>query len=85
MANAHDFIMELSDGYSTSNGKRKFIKWGQRQRISIARALLNNPRILILDEATSALDYESERIVCDNLSNNLNDCTVFLLLIDLQI
>ena len=61
IANAHDFIMEKEDGYHTNIGDR------QRQRISIARAILKNPPILILDEATSALDTESERLVQEAL------------------
>ena len=52
---------------------------GQRQRVAIARTLLSNPKLLVMDEATSALDYETERKVCDNLLNNLNDRTVFFI------
>lgn len=68
IANAHDFISGLEDGYQTnigdSGGK---LSGGQRQRLSIARAILKNPPILILDEATSALDTESEKLVQDAL------------------
>ncbi len=80
LANAHDFIMELPSGYSTPVGERgAALSGGQRQRVAIARTVLSNPKLLVMDEATSALDYETERKVCDNLLENLDDQTVFFI------
>lgn len=76
IANAHDFIMELPEGYQTNigDGGGK-LSGGQRQRLSIARAVLKNPPIMILDEATSALDTESERLVQDALEKMMANRT----------
>jgi subfamily B ATP-binding cassette protein MsbA len=76
VANAHDFIMQTENGYQTFIGERgSKLSGGQRQRLSIARAVLKNPPILILDEATSALDSESERLVQDALNNLMKNRT----------
>jgi subfamily B ATP-binding cassette protein MsbA len=76
VANAHDFITATEHGYLTNIGDRgSKLSGGQRQRLSIARAVLKNPPILILDEATSALDTESERLVQDALENLMKNRT----------
>ena len=80
LAGAHDFITELPNGYDTVIEERgSSLSGGQRQRIAIARALVNNPRILIFDEATSALDYESERIIQQNMASICKGRTVFMI------
>ena len=77
MASAHEFIMQLSSGYSTNVGERgSNLSGGQRQRIAIARTLLSKPKLLVMDEATSALDYDTERRVCNNLLESMNNSTV---------
>ncbi len=76
VANAHKFITETESGYETNIGDRGMkLSGGQRQRLSIARAVLKNPAILILDEATSALDTESEKLVQEALANLLEGRT----------
>ena len=79
-ANAHEFIMELADGYDTDIGQRGVkLSGGQKQRLSIARAFLKNPPILIFDEATSALDNESEKVVQDSLEKLAKNRTTFVI------
>ena len=76
VANAHEFIMNLENGYDTYIGDRGMnLSGGQRQRLSIARAVLKNPPILILDEATSSLDTESEKLVQDALAKIMSNRT----------
>ena len=76
VANAHNFVMQKENGYETNIGDRgSKLSGGERQRLTIARAVLKNPPILILDEATSSLDTESERLVQDAINNMMQNRT----------
>ncbi len=76
VANAHDFIKHMNDGYQTMIGDRgNMLSGGEKQRLTIARAVLKNPPVLILDEATSSLDTESERLVQEALYNLMKNRT----------
>ncbi|WP_303024295.1 ATP-binding cassette domain-containing protein, partial [Duncaniella muris] len=80
IANAHEFIMATEEGYDTNIGDRGCrLSGGQRQRLSIARAILKNPPVLILDEATSALDSESEKLVQEALERLMKDRTTLVI------
>ena len=80
LANAHDFISKLPDGYNTmidGNGGR--LSQGQKQLLSIARAALANPPVMILDEATSSIDTRTEKIVQDGMDKLMKGRTVFVI------
>jgi subfamily B ATP-binding cassette protein MsbA len=82
LANAHEFIINgvHEDGYDSIAGENGFkLSGGEKQRITIARAILRNPPILILDEATSALDTVTEKLVQDALNHAMLDRTVFVI------
>jgi subfamily B ATP-binding cassette protein MsbA len=80
IANAHNFIIETEKSYETNIGDRGTkLSGGQRQRICIARAVLNNPPLMLLDEATSALDTESEKLVQDALNNLMKNRTSLII------
>lgn len=80
VANAHEFIMELEEGYQTNIGDQgSKLSGGQKQRLTIARAILKNPPILILDEATSSLDTESEKLVQDALYRLMHNRTSIII------
>jgi ATP-binding cassette subfamily B protein len=79
-AEAHEFVRDLPDGYDTQIGERGVkLSGGQRQRLSVARALLNDPEIIVLDEATSDVDTETEELIQESLDRLISDRTAFVI------
>ena len=77
-ANAHDFIVANSDGYDTQVGERgSHLSGGEKQRVSLARAILNDPKVLILDEATSSVDVQTEKKIQEAIGHLVKGRTTF--------
>jgi len=77
-ANCHEFVLKFADGYDTQVGERGHrLSGGERQRISIARAILHDPRVLILDEATASVDTQTEKQIQEAIARLIQNRTTF--------